>query len=142
MSRSRAFGVLLLPLLALGVPAPAVAAPPLAASPLAAPPPAAAAPQYLETDRETRPVAPGVSLTSFDRWDAAGWLRADALTADLGGGARADYLYSGAVSRPEPLTGAATRQRAVAAVNGDFFDINASGAASHWCRRAGACSLR
>lgn len=94
-------------------------------------PVAAAAPQVsaIETDKQTRPVAPGVTLTSFDRIDAAGWLRADAITADLTGGATVDYLYSGEVSKPEPLSGPATRARAVAAVNGDFFDINNSSAA-------------
>ncbi|GAA3184929.1 phosphodiester glycosidase family protein [Nonomuraea roseoviolacea] len=89
---------------------------------------ATTATQRLETDKRTRPVAPGVSLTSFDRYDALGWLRGDAVTADLGG-ARADYLYSGEVTKTEPLSGPAKRARAVVAVNGDFFDINASGAA-------------
>ncbi|GAA2273985.1 phosphodiester glycosidase family protein [Nonomuraea roseoviolacea subsp. roseoviolacea] len=89
---------------------------------------ATAATQRLETDKRTRPVAPGVSLTSFDRYDALGWLRGDAVTADLGG-AKADYLYSGEVTKTEPLSGPAKRARAVVAVNGDFFDINASGAA-------------
>ncbi|MEU4575677.1 phosphodiester glycosidase family protein [Nonomuraea sp. ATR24] len=83
----------------------------------------------LETDKKTRPVAPGITLTSFDTYDALGWLRADALTADLGGGAKAGYVYSGEVSKTEPLSGPAKRSRAVAAVNGDFFDINNSGAA-------------
>ncbi|MCM0678247.1 phosphodiester glycosidase family protein, partial [Micromonospora phytophila] len=83
----------------------------------------------LETTKTTRPVAPGLQLTSFDRYDAQGWLRADALTADLGGGVTVDYVNSGAVSRAEPLRGAVDRSRAVAAVNGDFFDINNSGAA-------------
>ncbi|NUW34303.1 phosphodiester glycosidase family protein [Nonomuraea sp. SMC257] len=89
---------------------------------------AAAATQRLETDKRTRPVAPGVSLTSFDSYDALGWLRGDAVTADLGG-AKADYVYSGEVTKTEPLSGPAKRARAVVAVNGDFFDINASGAA-------------
>ncbi|MEU6783290.1 phosphodiester glycosidase family protein [Nonomuraea angiospora] len=84
--------------------------------------------QRLETAKRTRPVAPGISLTSFDTYDALGWLRADAVTADLGG-AKADYLYSGEVSKTEPLSGPAKRAHAVAAVNGDFFDINNSGAA-------------
>ncbi|NUW38989.1 phosphodiester glycosidase family protein [Nonomuraea rhodomycinica] len=90
---------------------------------------ATAATQRLETDKRTRPVAPGVSLTSFDRYDALGWLRGDAVTADLSGGAKADYVYSGEVTKTEPLSGPARRARAVVAVNGDFFDINASGAA-------------
>ncbi|MBN6055610.1 multidrug transporter, partial [Nonomuraea sp. RK-328] len=89
---------------------------------------AAAATQRLETDKRTRPVAPGVTLTSFDRYDALGWLRGDAVTADLGG-AKADYVFSGEVTKTEPLSGPAKRARAVVAVNGDFFDINASGAA-------------
>ena len=90
---------------------------------------APAVPAFLQTDTATRPVAPGVTLTSFDRIDSAGWLRADALSADLSGGTAVDYLYSGAVSTPEPLSGPANRARAVAAVNGDFFDINNSSAA-------------
>ncbi|MGW4500005.1 phosphodiester glycosidase family protein [Micromonospora sp. NPDC004336] len=83
----------------------------------------------LETAKTTRPVAPGLQLTSFDRYDADGWLRADALTADLTGGVTVDYVNSGAVSRAEPLRRAVDASRAVAAVNGDFFDINNSGAA-------------
>ncbi|MFC0005979.1 phosphodiester glycosidase family protein [Micromonospora siamensis] len=83
----------------------------------------------LETAKTTRPVAPGLDLTSFDRYDAEGWLRADALTADLSGGLTVDYVNSGAVTRDEPLRAAVDRSRAVAAVNGDFFDINNSGAA-------------
>ncbi|GAB3518922.1 phosphodiester glycosidase family protein [Phytohabitans suffuscus] len=83
----------------------------------------------IETARRVRPVAPGLTLTSFDRYHAAGWLRADALTADLSGELSADYVNSGEVARTEPLRTAADRTRAVAAVNGDFFDINASGAA-------------
>ncbi|RZU77876.1 3',5'-cyclic AMP phosphodiesterase CpdA [Micromonospora kangleipakensis] len=83
----------------------------------------------LETAKTIRPVAPGLDLTSFDRYDAEGWLRADALTADLSGGVTVDYVNSGEVTRDEPLRAAADRSRAVAAVNGDFFDINNSGAA-------------
>ncbi|MFI7445071.1 phosphodiester glycosidase family protein [Nonomuraea indica] len=122
--------------LLLGAVAPAQAdpKPPAEDAPTASsyPPPstllAGTAGEHLETARTTRPVAPGVSLTSFDRYDALGWLRADAVTADLGS-ARADYVFSGEVSKTEPLSGPARRARAVAAVNGDFFDINNSGAA-------------
>ncbi|MDH6459949.1 hypothetical protein M2302_000100 [Micromonospora sp. A200] len=145
-------GVLLLtPLLALAGAVPASAAPPAAGTaaedaPRASSYPAAAvalapagvAPaDGLETARTTRPVAPGLDLTSFDRYDAAGWLRADALTADLGGGLTVDYVNSGEVARAEPLRGAVDRSRAVAAVNGDFFDINNSGAAQGVGIRAG-----
>ncbi|WP_406314004.1 phosphodiester glycosidase family protein [Streptosporangium sp. NBC_01639] len=93
--------------------------------------------RQLETAKKTRPVAPGITLTSFDRYDSAGWLRADAIAADLSAGASADYVYSGEVSKTEPLSGPAKRSRAVAAVNGDFFDINNSGAAQGIGIRAG-----
>jgi exopolysaccharide biosynthesis protein len=128
MTRAR---VLLIPALLLSFQAPLPAA--------ASPPSTTALPSVaqslidqqavIETDKDVRPVAPGVTLTSFDRVDGAGWLRADALSASLSGGASVDYLYSGAVSTPEPLSGPASRSRAVAAVNGDFFDINNSSAA-------------
>ncbi|MFC7550993.1 phosphodiester glycosidase family protein [Plantactinospora sp. GCM10030261] len=83
----------------------------------------------IETATTSRPVAPGLQLTSFDRYDVNGWLRADALTADLAGGVTVDYVNSGEVAKAEPLRDAVDRSRAVAAVNGDFFDINNSGAA-------------
>ncbi|MGW5671928.1 phosphodiester glycosidase family protein, partial [Micromonospora sp. NPDC003776] len=146
-SRSaRLTGALLLtPVLTLAGPVPAgVAAPPAATATFAEDAPAASSrPDAavalaaeglepaggLDTAKTTRPVAPGLDLTSFDRYDAAGWLRADALTADLSGGVTVDYVNSGAVTRDEPLRAAVDRSRAVAAVNGDFFDINNSGAA-------------
>ncbi|GIF72805.1 hypothetical protein Asi02nite_23230 [Asanoa siamensis] len=91
---------------------------------------ATAADASIETDRRTRPVAPGLELTSFDRLDANGWIRADALTADLAGeGLSVDYVNTGAVARTAPLRGVVDQAGAVAAVNGDFFDINQSGAA-------------
>ncbi|HEX2314435.1 MAG TPA: phosphodiester glycosidase family protein [Thermomonospora sp.] len=94
---------------------------------LAAPGSTAGAP--LETDRRTRPVAPGTTLTSFDRLDGRGWLRGDLLTVDLGGGkVRAGYLSPGRVSAVEPLSRQAGRAGAIAGVNGDFFDINNTGA--------------
>ncbi|MFG1946846.1 phosphodiester glycosidase family protein [Nonomuraea sp. NPDC048826] len=117
-------------------PAQADPAPPVEDAPKASsyPPPstlvaAEATGDRLDTAKKTRPVAPGITLTSFDRLDPLGWLRADALTAELGGKNKADYVFSGEVSKTEPLSGPARRSRAVAAVNGDFFDINNSGAA-------------
>ncbi|WP_246147704.1 phosphodiester glycosidase family protein [Nonomuraea turkmeniaca] len=131
-----ATALLLGPLAVTGAPAQADPVPPAedALEASSYPPPstllarAAAGQPRLETAKKTRPVAPGISLTSFDTYDALGWLRADAITADLGG-AKADYVFSGEVSKTEPLSGPAKRSRAVAAVNGDFFDINNSGAA-------------
>jgi phosphodiester glycosidase/calcineurin-like phosphoesterase family protein len=86
----------------------------------------------LETATRSRPVAPGVTLRSFDRYGpdaytgAATWLQADSLSVDLTRGTTVDYLFPGQVAKGEPLSATANRAHAVAAVNGDFFDINNS----------------
>lgn len=111
----------------------------LAASALVAVSLVAAAPAYpedqppptdhIETDRQSRPVASGVTLDSFDRWSGDGWLRADALTVDLSSGARLEYLSPPTISDTAPISEqVAAESEAVAAVNGDFFDINDTGA--------------
>ena len=83
----------------------------------------------LVTRRQDTPVAPGVNYTSFDRLDARGWLRGDILVADLdAGGVTVDYLNPGTVSGREVLSQQAARKGAIAGVNGDFFDINDTGA--------------
>ncbi|MFF3322557.1 phosphodiester glycosidase family protein [Streptomyces sp. NPDC002889] len=110
-----------------------------------APPPASAATgadtavadaDGIETARSSRPVAPGIELTSYDRLEAEKWLRVDALSVDLGAssGVRADYLSSGKVADRHPVSELAARhdagpgRRTVAAFNADFFDINQTGA--------------
>lgn len=81
------------------------------------------------TRRQDTPVAPGVTYTSFDRLDARGWLRGDILVADLdAGGVTVDYLNPGTVSGREVLSQQVARKGAIAGVNGDFFDINDTGA--------------
>ncbi|MFD1046760.1 hypothetical protein ACFQ1S_14970, partial [Kibdelosporangium lantanae] len=50
------------------------------------------------------------------------------LTVDLGAGTTVDYLSPGHVTDAAPVSQQATAKRAVAAVNGDFFDINNSDA--------------
>ncbi|MFI0357551.1 phosphodiester glycosidase family protein [Actinomadura sp. 9N407] len=82
----------------------------------------------LDIDRRTRRVGPGTTLTSFDRLSPKGWLRADLLTVDLTAGVRAGYLSPGTVASTEPLSRQAERAGAIAAVNGDFFDIGRTGA--------------
>ncbi|MGW0893490.1 phosphodiester glycosidase family protein [Saccharopolyspora sp. NPDC002578] len=80
-----------------------------------------------ETSRDTSTLAPGLTLTEFDRYEPEGWLRGDVLTADLAGsGLRPAYLSPGAASARAPL--AEQLSGAIAGVNGDFFDIDASGA--------------
>ncbi|GAA2590039.1 phosphodiester glycosidase family protein [Actinomadura fulvescens] len=120
-----------------GLAQPALAGPPDPAAPgvrdvdrLLLPAAAAAPGTALETGRRTRPVAPGTSLTSFDRLDGKGWLRGDLLSVGLGAKVRAGYLSPGKVSAVEPLSKQADRTAAIAGVNGDFFDINGTGAAN------------
>ncbi|WP_249044277.1 phosphodiester glycosidase family protein, partial [Crossiella equi] len=77
----------------------------------------------------TSPVAPGLELTEFDRLDPRGWIRGDVLTADLGkGNLRPAYLSPGVVAARSPLSEQAAARGVVGGVNGDFFDINATGA--------------
>ncbi|MBK1786433.1 phosphodiester glycosidase family protein [Prauserella cavernicola] len=109
---------------------------PSAADPLDAPlgpPPVdlattAEASEALVTDSSTAAVAPGLTLTEFDRFDPQGWIRGDTLTVDLDAGLRPTYLSPGTVSERTPLSEQLSRAGAVAGVNGDFFDINATGA--------------
>ncbi len=89
----------------------------------------------IETARSSRPVAPGVALTSYDRLESDKWLRVDALSVDLGGGGvQADYLSSGKVADRRTVSELAARhvpgagRRTVAAINADFFDISQTGA--------------
>ena len=89
----------------------------------------------IRTSSSSRPVAPGIALTSYDRLESDKWLRVDSLSVDLDGtGARADYLSSGKVSDRHPVSelaalhDAGKGRRTVAALNADFFDINETGA--------------
>lgn len=89
----------------------------------------------IETARATRPVAPGVRLSSYDRLESDKWLRVDTLSVDLdGSGVRADYLSSGKVADRHTVSELAAGhdpgkgRRTVAAINADFFDINRTGA--------------
>ncbi|MGW4059628.1 phosphodiester glycosidase family protein [Amycolatopsis sp. NPDC004747] len=83
----------------------------------------------LVTGSATTEVAPGLNLTQFDRFDPAGWIRGDTLAVDLGSKVlKPTYLSPGTVSARTPLSQQLARAGAVAGVNGDFFDITATGA--------------
>ncbi|MEV3933385.1 phosphodiester glycosidase family protein [Streptomyces sp. NPDC049944] len=89
----------------------------------------------IETARASRPVAPGVRLSSYDRLESDKWLRVDSLSVDLDGSdVRADYLSTGKVSGRGTVSELAAGhdpghgRRTVAAINADFFDINETGA--------------
>ncbi|MDB4897270.1 MAG: hypothetical protein JWN15_3532, partial [Firmicutes bacterium] len=114
------------PVAPVAIPAPVIpVAIPAPVTPVAIPAPAA--PVALLINRVTAPVAPGVTLSSFDRLDQLGWARGYLLTVDLTNPAiSADLLYPGAIAAAQPLSKLAARQGAVAGVNGDYFDINGS----------------
>ncbi|MFG3305237.1 phosphodiester glycosidase family protein [Streptomyces wuyuanensis] len=88
----------------------------------------------LETARTGRPLAPGVELSSYDRLESDKWLRVDTLSVDLSRGTRVDYLHPGKVAARMTVSQMAAEhdpgpgRRTVAAINGDFFDINQTGA--------------
>lgn len=92
--------------------------------------PAAAGGSKIMLDDTTRPVASGIDLRSVEWVDPQGYLRGDVLGIDLGAGAvKPDLIMPGGkVASAAPLKDPAEADRAVAAVNGDFFDINNSNA--------------
>ncbi|GAA4713238.1 phosphodiester glycosidase family protein [Promicromonospora umidemergens] len=90
------------------------------------------------TRRDEQRIAPGLELTRFARMSADGWLSGEVLVADLGssGGAAArpgkvqvGYVGPDHVAGNATVSEMAASRGAIAAVNGDYFDINNSGAA-------------
>lgn len=119
------------PLLLFGLAAPVSAAPLLDVPGVASTSSVVDPAHRIETARTTRPVAPGVTLSSFDWYEAGaagGWVRGDSLTVDLASGTTVDYLSPGHVTDAAPVSAQAAAKHAVAAINGDFFDINNSNA--------------
>lgn len=81
----------------------------------------------------TQPVAPGLDLTTFSRLEEPGWNEGSVLTADLTESTLSlDVQDTGTVTGraplPEVMRSGENGERAVAAVNGTFFDINHSDA--------------
>ncbi|WP_238009135.1 phosphodiester glycosidase family protein [Dactylosporangium sp. AC04546] len=85
--------------------------------------------ESVEVDRTDTPVAPGIVLTTFATFGRSGWLRVHVLNADLTASPVTVDLVADKVSDPRALTRAADAQQAVAAVNGDYFDITETYAA-------------
>ena len=106
----------------------------VAAAALAGVPATALAADPLTLDDTTTTIAPGITLHSFETLSASGWLRAKVLTADL----QRTTLHSemlmanGVTASAAPLSATANRAGAVAALNGDFFNINDTNAPSGW----------
>ena len=84
-------------------------------------------------DSQDYRVAPGLDLTTFSRLEEGGWKEGSVLTADLTESTLSmDVADDGTVTGRAPLTDVMHAgdhgDRAVAAVNGTFFDINHSDA--------------
>ncbi|WP_308799007.1 phosphodiester glycosidase family protein [Agromyces silvae] len=79
----------------------------------------------LTADTET--LAPGLELTDFRRLQPAGWVTGHVMRADLTTPTLSlDVLDGGTVTGGATLTEQIADTGAVAAVNGDYFDMNAS----------------
>jgi hypothetical protein len=98
---------------------------------LATPPSATAetTPPPVQVDGAAKPIGPGTTLSTFSRVDPSGWLSGTVLTADLSDPRlTVGLLTPPHVGQVETVTRMATAQHAFAGVNGDFFDINNTGA--------------
>src|SRR4051794_7834815 len=95
-------------------------------------PPSATAettPPPVQVDGATRPIGPGTTLSTFSRVDPNGWLSGTVLTADLSDPRlTVGLLTPPHVAQVQTVTQMATAEHAFAGVNGDFFDINNTGA--------------
>src|SRR3954469_4756698 len=95
-------------------------------------PPSATAettPPPVQVDGAAKPIGPGTTLSTFSRVDPSGWLSGTVLTADLSDPRlTVGLLTPPHVGQVETVTRMATAQHAFAGVNGDFFDINNTGA--------------
>ena len=81
------------------------------------------------TDEVGWEVAPGVTYARWSQTDARGPIRAHLLTIDPSTpGLTIDYASMGAVRRVAPVADILARDKAVAGVNGDFYDIGRTGA--------------
>ncbi|MFD7711415.1 phosphodiester glycosidase family protein [Streptomyces sp. NPDC059786] len=85
--------------------------------------------ESVEVDRVDRPVAPGIVLTSYGTFGRTGWTRVHVLNAELRDASVGVDLLARKVSETRTPSAAAGAQGAVAAVNGDFFDITETNAA-------------
>lgn len=115
-------------------PANAAPPPPPAASVASAVPTGIVDGDGLELSRTEQPLAPGAELTSYHRLESDKWLSAHALSLDLDADLRVDYLAPEHVADAAPVSELVADhdpgegRTTVAAVNADFFDINATNA--------------
>lgn len=78
-------------------------------------------------DAQTETIAPGLVMTDFSRLQPSGWVTGHILRADLTTPTLSlDVLDAGAVTGGGTVSDQIAGTGAVAAVNGDYFDMNAS----------------
>jgi len=81
------------------------------------------------SDGVARSVVPGVTFAEWTQTDERGPIRAHLLAIDLEApGVRLDYADPGAVRGTATVPQILARDKAVAGVNGDFYDIGSTGA--------------
>ncbi|WP_404452119.1 phosphodiester glycosidase family protein [Virgibacillus necropolis] len=74
---------------------------------------------------ETTTIGPGVELTTFERFDARGWINGEIMTVDLANDqSSTDLIFSGEISDAMPVSEMVEAAGTIGGVNGDFFDIN------------------
>ena len=101
------------------------------ALPASAAPPVRGVEQVLGSLAPAETVGPGVSHREFTTTDAAGKVIGDVVQVDLRApGVKIDLLSPGKVASTAPVTTMADAAGAIAGINGDFFDISATGAAT------------
>ncbi|WP_119696506.1 phosphodiester glycosidase family protein [Microbacterium halotolerans] len=78
---------------------------------------------------ESQQIAPGLDHVNFSRIESGGWVTGNVLVADLTTPTLSmDVVDSGAVSTAMPVSQQVEGLDAVAAINGDYFDMNATNA--------------
>lgn len=97
--------------------------------PMAVPMPRSRLARVVRSNQKSYRVVPGVRFKQFDQRDARGTIRAYLLRANLQKpGLSLEYAGMPQVAARDELTDLLGRRKAVAGVNGDFFDIGDTGA--------------
>ncbi|PUA82411.1 phosphodiester glycosidase family protein [Nocardioides currus] len=93
-------------------------------------PPGARVTPPVVTSDATYEIAPGLTIREWDQTDYRGPVRANLLTVDLNAAnISLDYLGAPYAVRRQTVSQMGAAEGAIAAINGDFFDISDTGAA-------------
>lgn len=85
---------------------------------------------FVSASQVERPLAQGLVLTSFERLYPSGWVNGWLLSVDLAHPMiTTDLVTAPGVTKGESISSMAARAGAIAAINGDFFDVGQTGIA-------------